>query len=546
MKFLLFLHSLLFVLVIEFTCTVSVSGPGTGSETTNGIAATVHYQEGTPAANLPVKIRPYNYLRDLTPLTSDLIDTVTDTLGRVLVKGLQNGNYTIEIIDPQRGEGVVFNSRVIEDHIENPGILFLNKLSAVSGIVNRDTRNITGSVQVFGLDRITSIDSTDGSYLIDSLAPGNYTIKILPSDPSYMQEVISSVSAQPDMETVVEPVKLAPRNAWLHSRRIYLNTSPTGADVKFDVFNFPLLIRLNENNFDFITAKSNGEDIRFVKEDNSPLMFQIERWDIIDNRAEIWVKIDTVHGNDSTQYIIMLWGNLDAKGTANSEAVFDTTIGYTGVWHMEHNTGKFVMDATGNHFDASCVSIPSNSQIPGVIGHAQYFNGTSSYMVLPNTASGPLNFTEDSKYSIAAWVKPSLLDSSFHTIVSKGNYQYGMQINRSNKYEIYEFRDKTGWRYTEANAVLDEWKYVVGVHDGNKQYLYIDGVLVSSTINVNSSGSSVVNTNNVCFGMRAGESHRNFAGSIDEIRILSNAADSNLIKLNFMNQRPDDKLVIFK
>jgi hypothetical protein len=46
--------------------------------------------------------------------------------------------------------------------------------------------------------------------------------------------------------------------------------------------------------------------------------------------------------------------------------------------------------------------------------------------------------------------------------------------------------------------------------------------------------------------MRAGESHRNFAGSIDEIRILSNAADSNLIKLNFMNQRPDDKLVIFK
>ena len=70
---------------------------------------------------------------------------------------------------------------------------------------------------------------------------------------------------------------------WKHSGSMYLVTTSAGADLPASAVekNFPLLVRLNENYFDFSQAKPRGEDIRFSS-NGKPLAYQIERWDVPD------------------------------------------------------------------------------------------------------------------------------------------------------------------------------------------------------------------------------------------------------------------------
>ena len=53
--------------------------------------------------------------------------------------------------------------------------------------------------------------------------------------------------------------------AWQHSGSIFVLTTPDGADLPAAavVEDFPLLVRLNKDWFDFTQAKAGGEDVRF-------------------------------------------------------------------------------------------------------------------------------------------------------------------------------------------------------------------------------------------------------------------------------------------
>ena len=95
-----------------------------------------------------------------------------------------------------------------------------------------------------------------------------------------------------------------PMTGWRFSKRLYINTTASGANV----YSFPLLVRLDRSNFDFSQARDSGQDIRFTKSDNTPVSYEIEQWDRTNNRAAIWVKLDTIHGNNDQQYITMYWG----------------------------------------------------------------------------------------------------------------------------------------------------------------------------------------------------------------------------------------------
>jgi hypothetical protein len=91
---------------------------------------------------------------------------------------------------------------------------------------------------------------------------------------------------------------------------------------------FPALVRLTSSTFDFSRALSGGADVRFTKSNGMPLPFEIERWDAASQAAEIWMKLDTVYGNDSSHFFTMWWGNPNAVSASDGEAVFDTAGGF--------------------------------------------------------------------------------------------------------------------------------------------------------------------------------------------------------------------------
>ena len=65
---------------------------------------------------------------------------------------------------------------------------------------------------------------------------------------------------------------------WKHSGSLYIVTTPEGANLAAGAIehDFPLLVRLDKDFFDFGQTLGTGADIRFSK-GGSPLAYQIEQ-----------------------------------------------------------------------------------------------------------------------------------------------------------------------------------------------------------------------------------------------------------------------------
>jgi biopolymer transport protein ExbB len=341
---------------------------------------------------------------------------------------------------------------------------------------------------------------------------------------------------------------------WKYSKKLYLNTTASGADVAQNVYNFPVLIRLTSSNFNFSQAVGNGADLRFTKSDNSsPLSYEIEQWDAGAQQAEVWVRVDTVYGNDNAHFIVMLWGNAGAAAASNPAAVFDTATGFQGVWHLSEPGNTTAYDATGNHYDGTPSGMTAAAGVTGAVGQAQEFDGTSNgYIQMKGTAHSKLDFAQHGAYSISAWVRVNVFnqdDTSFNCIVQKGDLQYSLQFGYTDKWQFCEYQDNLGWESDTTTATAGTWQYLVGIRQGTRQLLYLDGRLVCDTaiLVLNAAPDSSLHARNTNYDVGIGRAvtplWRGFNGAVDEVRIMNSMPTPDWIMLCYMNQKPDDALV---
>jgi hypothetical protein len=273
--------------------------------------------------------------------------------------------------------------------------------------------------------------------------------------------------------------------------------------------------------------------------------------------AEIWVLADTLRGNNSNQSITMYWGADSPTSKSKGAAVFDTTKGFTGVWHLNDAAQDTIRDATDNRIHGSSPDTARPAIAEGIIGNCRVFNGTSNYITMSNSAGGALNFPLNGQYTVSTWVYIETADSLSHVIVSKGNTQYFLwqtpiHLN-STLWEFADYRSESGWDLSVAPIDSGAWVLLTGVRDGTKQRLYVNGELVDTLIDFpftgpRSSSSDLMigrfaqimaspnNDGGYCY----------FKGKIDEVRICSVAENSDWIRLCYMNQRSDNKLIFSK
>src|SRR5690606_23679428 len=136
-----------------------------------------------------------------------------------------------------------------------------------------------------------------------------------------------------------------------------------------------------------IAAANGGASIRFLKADSATIIpHEIESWS--STAAAIWVRVDTILGNNATQKIHMIWGNSGASSTSNGAAVFDSTKGFAAVYHLGEASGN-VNDATGRG-NAGTPSAAAPADTAGLIGRAKAFNGTTNWYQI-GTDSTALN-----------------------------------------------------------------------------------------------------------------------------------------------------------
>ena len=533
---------------------------------TSEVVGKVMYANGKPARYAVVKLHSSDFLADTSQVSASskptsTPDVYTDDSGKFVLENVQHGDYSIEVND-RMANALLLKCSVSPADTDSVLIIPVDTLKPTGSITGTigsfSAPEMNVFIQVYGLGRITLISTASPRFAISDVPNGRYTIRIVSSTTADAAHKIGNIKVEPGSQTEMGAVDMAsPANACAYSQKIVLNTSPSGANTSENIFNFPVLLRLNNKNFAFGQAMKNGEDIRFTKADSTELPFEIERWDSVRQQAEIWVKVDSVFGNDASQSITLRWGNPYASARSNGAAVFDTSNGFQGVWHLAEPGNGTAGDATGNHFDGVSLGMSATSAVDGVIGAAQDFNGSSSYIRISNTASSVLNFPENGHYTLSAWVYEDTLDSLNHCIFGKGHEQYYLKQKWSivpfASWEFVNYLEKTGWQSTKGGAVSKAWKYLVGKRDGYKQYFYLDGEPVDSSYSIYS-GYVSRNTGSDCTIGRfmqsvtapSNDGFCYFKGKIDEVRVSSAALSPDWIKLCYINQKENDALVSFK
>jgi hypothetical protein len=536
--------SVMIVAMLSGCSSPSRIASGSSSETVVGRIVSA---DGKPAPGAAVTLFPEHYDPYKGPGQHSLSTDTTD----------ENGVYSLRVPDVSVRYTIGAVQCVLRTRAMVTDIMIIGDSTPVSdatlGIpgtikaaipVNADFQN--GYMYVPGANIKVDLSGASGFVVLDSVPAGT------------IPEIYYAVKNSDIVQTIRYDVLVYSGDTskifcpgWRYSRQVYFNTTPSGADVAGTITNFPVLVRLTGANFAFAGARADGGDIRFAKQDGTLLNYEIERWEAAQGAAEIWVKVDTIFGNDSAHYICMYWGTsaMDSAGSVtgvtNGAAVFDTSNGFQGVWHFAEAGNAPAEDATNNRFQGAPYGMTAASAVPGVIGVARWFDGKSTYLTVPGSASSALNFPENGSFTLSAWVFADSLDNNFHEIISKGDLDYGMQLHNINKWEITDFLDATGWQTVRFSATAQTWKYVVGVRDGTREYLYVDGALASDSIALrDSTGRN--ETFDLCIGRQADASSRYWSGAIDEVNITNVARSPDWIKLSYMNQKAINKLVEFR
>ncbi|MCF7731581.1 MAG: DUF2341 domain-containing protein [Akkermansiaceae bacterium] len=313
---------------------------------------------------------------------------------------------------------------------------------------------------------------------------------------------------------------------WQHTGSIAILTTPEGANLPASavIKDFPVLVRLHQDWFDFSQAMPGGEDLRFST-DGKALAYQVEEWDAAHGVASIWVRIPLIKGN-AIQPLKLHWGKAGAASESNGAAVFNASNGYASVWHL----GEAVKDEVGTLESED----KGTTTTPGMIGKARHFPGKMGVFCgdkIPNYPSG------DGSHSTEAWFRAEVSNS---TIIGWGNEggnrgsKVRMQFRSPPHIHIdSDFSDVAG----KSTLPMGEWIHVAHTYSSKDGKLYINGKLDGESnplLNIKSPGRLWIG---------GWYNNYDFVGDIDEARISRVARSADWIRMEYENQKPLQTLV---
>ena len=534
---------------------------GTGDETIIGRIAN---EDGTSAGSTVVTVRPCDFDPASGLQSSDYGVDTTDS----------EGGYAITLFSPKaerytlQAVNLVSRNRTLISEIDVSapgetaviGNATLHRTGSIKVILSDSSISGNGHVFIPGTTLFAYIEN--GSAIVDSV-PAETIQRVCYNETETMRtprNLAETVEVKPGIPSIIAFSGSA------YSAKLTLNTTHGGADVAGNVFGFPVLIRLSSDNFNFNEARTDGSDIRLIKSDNTPLPFEIERWDAAARQAEIWVKIDTVFGNDSSQFVVMYWGEPATAIAFNHTKVFDTASGFRGVWHLAEEasgvgTKGLYKDATGRNKGDDFISATDRS---GVIGYGHAFDGIDDFIPV----NGPVSNFLKGDVTIALWVTIhdsggailSKLDTSLKWNMGQSSFYFGDGTDAHVTPGISGGHPSNGaypsfvgfaddYAIAGQTVAPDDWHYLVytwkwiGDSVGTPRY-YIDGKEVPL------SRDSLTIRYNEDFGatLRIGQPNNNesyayFKGLMDELQISAISRGADWIKLSYMNQRKENSLV---
>ncbi len=188
-------------------------------------------------------------------------------------------------------------------------------------------------------------------------------------------------------------------------------------------------------------------------------------------------------------------------------------------WRFDDAAGQRLTDASGNGYDGR---IQGNLvRTDGAAGGALQFDGDGDYV---DIGTHP-EFDITSQVTVAAWFRIRAFDKESQAIITKGDTAWRLQKNRgthSITFGCFGLSMADSWGATRGRTKVDDdrWHHAVGVYDGTRISLYVDGKLDASDA---ASGQIGTNEAPVLIGENSQRPNRFWHGLIDEVRIYSYA-----------------------
>ncbi len=514
------------------TRSTDVAGGG-GIETTDGqiIAST------GSAAGAFIRMVPESYNPLAETSFPGILTAVADASGRFTLKGIAPGRYNLEAHGASDGSRLFLPGLELAstDHAVLPEVRLARpgKLRLLWEGSHYGYLFIPGTTIIH---RILSAEIEAPAIVIDSLPAG-----VLPPFRWSLTKADTAGTTITDSIRITadSTTERTVFSAWTHRGVWHINTTAAGAKVPGTVAFFPMLIRLTAADFDFSQAAPDGSDLRFSNGDGSELPYQIDRWDVPAGRAEIWVKLPRVPGNDSSAAFLMHWGNAAAGPHSSGAAVFGGEAGDAAVWHLDEKANTSLggyLDASPNGLHGTASALIVTPFTEAEIAGGLKLDGSQRVMLPDAAALDPATAV-----TASAWFNAASWKGGNKRIVQKG-------IGFS-QYALAGYgEDSLEWRVVVAGAPyslrtpappLGEWHQVAGTYDGKRSVLYLDGVeAVASDI----SGSMGISTDSLAIGHApSGPDNQYFQGVLDEISIATMVRSGDWIKLAFETQRRGSK-----
>jgi hypothetical protein len=217
-------------------------------------------------------------------------------------------------------------------------------------------------------------------------------------------------------------------------------------------------------------------------------------------------------------------------GTPGISALYNPT-GLVGYWPLNEGVGSTTVDASGNNNGGTWTGTPIGSNntyyTAGKVGsYAGDFNGSNDYVNV-----GVINNFSNT-ITLSAWAKTTNASAGWIFIIGQAPSTsctspystYGIAFDPSQSYFDFELSNSSAVRVQtlkSATVAANTWYYLTGVYNGSLMTLYINGVVVATSVQsgniLNSSYAAVIGNQGV------GACASFFPGSINDARIYNRA-----------------------
>ncbi len=520
-------------------------GEGSASET---IIGTVYNSDGLPASQTEVTLIPHDYKphEATVPLEKD----TTDADGNFSFEQVSAGKYNIQALHLDKKTSVFVSGVVRESGKTDIAVsdTLREPVSAVFELPDSLT-SLSGTIYLEGSTIYKDKAHQAGPFVMGSIPPGLYP------NISIAKEGVGSIVIYNDVRIDESGVTIGDM-VWGNASKIFIDTSPEGADINSDQYSFPLLVRLDDNNFDYTQTDENGSSLRFVKPDGSLLPHEIELWDPISQSGYVWVQIDTVYANSPSQFIYLFCVS-DGTTVSQNDIVFDTSAGFLSVWHFNENPEQPSYHRDATPYRLRAFEDLSQGPVKGIIGNAQFFDGKEDNIDLGN----PDHLTFDGPFTLSLWLNTDwetapkeyqyIVDNFKADTISGSNApgsgfslltHVGRSGNNRLQFMIYS-EDGTGSAITDLLTGTG-WKHIAAVYSGDDLRIYIDGIQANYFENTPPPGPPLRSVQSITLGKREYDAEGfNFAGIMDEVRFCGVARSEDWIKLSYEAEKENSTTV---